>query len=171
MRGREYILRLMVLALVCGATLLLPVAHPMGTEAAELRDAPDFILPDLNGKSVSLSSFKGKVVILDFWATWCPPCREEIPHFKALYAAYHSKGLEVIGVALDQGGVGDVAPFAKDNGINYPLVIGNEAVVQAYGGIRGIPTTFIIDRQGRIVQKYVGARDKKVFEEAIQPLL
>ena len=134
--------------------------------------APDFNLKTLDGKSLQLSALKGKVVLLDFWATWCPPCRQEIPHFKELYTQYHSKGLEVIGVALDEGGEKDVAPFAQQNQINYPLsATGSQELAQAYGGIRGIPTTFLIDKQGRIAQKYIGYQDKEVFEKEIQALL
>ncbi|NQT33107.1 MAG: TlpA family protein disulfide reductase [Candidatus Omnitrophica bacterium] len=130
--------------------------------------APDFTLKDLEGNPFSLSNVKGKVVILDFWATWCPPCRMEIPHFQALSTEYKDKGLVVIGIALDDGGAAVVGPFAKSNGVTYPILIGNQQVAAAYGGIRGIPTTFIIDRKGRIVEKYVGYRDKEVFESAIK---
>ena len=134
--------------------------------------APDFNLKALDGKMLQLSALKGKVVLLDFWATWCPPCRAEIPHFKELYAQYHAKGLEVIGVALDDGGERDVAPFAKENQINYPLsTTGAQQLAQQYGGIRGIPTTFLIDKQGKIAKKYVGYQDKAVFEKEIQVLL
>ncbi len=133
--------------------------------------APDFTLQDLSGQPVHLSDFKGKVVILDFWATWCSPCRQEIPHFVSLYDKYKSKGLEIVGASLDQGGVLVVAPFVKDQGIHYSVVMADDKTTQAYGGVVGIPTTFIIDRQGRIVQKYVGYRDEQVFESAIQPLL
>jgi len=134
--------------------------------------APDFNLKTLDGKSLQLSALKGKVVLLDFWATWCPPCREEIPHFKELYDQYRGKGLEIIGVALDDGGEKDVAPFARKNQINYPLsVTGAQELGQRYGGIRGIPTTFLIDKQGRIAKKYIGGQSKEVFETEIQALL
>ena len=133
--------------------------------------APDFTLNDLDGEPFSFSSTRGKVVILDFWATWCPPCRMEIPHFMDLYKKYRRQGLEIVGVALDRGGASVVKPFAEKNGIDYPVVIGDQKVTVDYGGIRGIPTTFVIDRKGRIVQKYVGYREKEVFEEAIKGLL
>lgn len=134
--------------------------------------AADFNLKTLDGKSLQLSALKGKVVLLDFWATWCPPCRQEIPHFKELYDQYRGKGLEIIGVALDDGGEKDVAPFARQNQINYPLVAaGGQELAQRYGGIRGIPTTFLIDKQGRIAKKYIGYQSKEVFEKEIQRFL
>ena len=133
--------------------------------------APNFTLNDLNGKPHTLSSTKGKVVILDFWATWCPPCREEIPHFISLYGKYRRKGLEVIGISLDRGGTEPVRRFVDTNGINYPILMGDQKVTRDYGGIRSIPTTFIIDRQGRITEKFVGYRSEKVFEDAIKGLL
>ena len=133
--------------------------------------ASDFTLYDLDNKPFRFSDLKGKVVILDFWATWCPPCRAEIPHFKSLYTEYQEEGLEIVGIALDQGGANIVKPFVKDNEITYPILISNQSVTEDYGGIRGIPTTFVIDREGRIVEKFVGYRDKEVFESAIQKLL
>lgn len=133
--------------------------------------AADFTVTDLGGKIFQLSALKGKVVLIDFWATWCPPCREEIPHFKELYAAYGGKGLEIIGLALDPGGVADVAPFVREQQIPYPIAMGTPALVQAYGGIRGIPTTFLVDKQGRIAKKYVGYHGKEVFEGEIRTLL
>ncbi|OGL40927.1 MAG: hypothetical protein A3C43_09745 [Candidatus Schekmanbacteria bacterium RIFCSPHIGHO2_02_FULL_38_11] len=138
---------------------------------ASAKLAPYFTLPDINGKMVSLRDFKGKVLILDFWATWCPPCREEIPHFKDLYAQYKRKGLEIVGIAVDQGGTKAVKPFVEINRISYTILIGSEEVTNSYGGIIGIPTTFVIDRKGNIVRKYVGYREKEVFEEDIKGLL
>jgi cytochrome c biogenesis protein CcmG/thiol:disulfide interchange protein DsbE len=133
--------------------------------------APDFTLKDLDGKTFRFADTKGKVVILDFWATWCPPCRMEIPHFEALYRQYGAKGLVIVGVALDQGGTRDVKPFIEENGVTYPVVIGDQRTAGAYGGIRGIPTTFIIDRKGRIVEKAVGYRDREFFESRVKELL
>ena len=133
--------------------------------------APDFTVTDLNRTTVQLSALRGKVVLIDFWATWCPPCKAEIPHFKELHSAYRAKGLEVIGLSLDQGGPAEVAAFVKQQGILYPVALATPAIVQAYGGIRGIPTTFLVDKRGRIAEKYVGYQDKKVFEEKIVALL
>ncbi len=134
-------------------------------------EAPAFTLADLDGKAVSSEAFKGKVVILDFWATWCPPCKAEIPHFVRLQSKYRGQGLEVVGLALDAGGAKDVRPFAEDHGVNYTMLIGNEDVTKAYGNITMIPTTFVIDRNGKIRHRFVGQVGPEVFEQAIQPLL
>ena len=133
--------------------------------------APSFTLKDLNGENVSLSDFSGKVVILDFWATWCPPCKAEIPHFVELSEQYQGKGLAIVGVSLDREGVDVVKPFVQKFGIEYPVLISDGQVTKAYGGINSIPTTFVIDSAGNIRKKYVGYRDKSVFEADIKELL
>jgi thiol-disulfide isomerase/thioredoxin len=133
--------------------------------------APGWQLNGLNGKTVKFSDFHGKVVILDFWATWCAPCRVEIPHFVELQKQYGDKGLAIIGVSLDEQGPKVVKKFAEQFGVNYPIVMGNQKVVETYGGIVAVPTTFVIDRQGRIVSRHLGYEDKAVFEQEIQSLL
>lgn len=135
------------------------------------KPAPDFTLFDIYGEEKNLSDFRGRVVILDFWATWCPPCKAEIPHFIELYNEYKDKGLEIIGVALDLNAEKVVRAFAEENGITYTLLLGEKEVSDLYGGIRSIPTTFVIDRKGEIRKKYVGYRDKEVFEKDIKELL
>jgi peroxiredoxin len=133
--------------------------------------APEWQLNDIDGQSVKLSDFKGKVVILDFWATWCPPCRAEIPGFIALQKQYAAQGLSVIGVSLDTAGPSAVKAFMQRLGMNYPVVIGDEKIADQYGGIAAIPTTFVIDRNGNIVKSHQGFASQTVFESEIRPLL
>lgn len=150
------------------------VAGKVGTPAGDGSigsQAPDFALADLSGKTVHLSDFKGKVVIVDFWATWCGPCRVEIPDFVKLQNKYKEKGLEIVGLSLDADGEKAVKPFVEKHEINYTMLLGNDDTAKSYGGILGIPTTFVIDRQGRIVQKFVGVMPAKTFEDTIRPLL
>jgi len=135
------------------------------------KTAPEFSLKDISGQERRLSDFKDKVVIIDFWATWCPPCRAEIPHFVNLYNQYKDQGLEVIGIALDFNGDRVVPPFVSSNNINYTILLGNEEVSNLYGGITAIPTTFIVDKEGNIRRKYIGYNDKEVFEKDIKELL
>ncbi|WP_456407797.1 redoxin domain-containing protein [Caldithrix abyssi] len=137
-------------------------------------EAPAFTLNDLNGNEVSLSDFKGKVVFVNFWATWCPPCRKEIPAFIELIDQYGDDGFVILGVAVDPRefqNVDKVKPFAKEMGINYPVVYDTKGVSQLYGGIRSIPTTFVINREGKVVGRIVGSRPKDVFEGIIKDLL
>ena len=133
--------------------------------------APDFELADLSGKKVRLSDFKGKVVILDFWATWCGPCRMEIPHFVRLQSKYRAQGLAIVGLSLDADGEKSVRPFADEHDVNYTMLLANGETANLYGGVVGIPTTFVLDRQGRIVKKFIGVMPPEAFEEAIRPLL
>lgn len=135
-------------------------------------NAPDFTLKRIGQGEYTLSKeAKNKVVILDFFATWCGPCRMEIPGFVELYQEYKNQGLEIIGVSMDSNPPKAIPSFASKYRIDYPIVIADPAVVAAYGGIRGIPTTFIIDRKGNVVKKYVGYVAKNVFEEEIKELL
>ena len=130
------------------------------------KKAPDFSLSDINGKMVSLSDFSGKVIILDFFAGWCAPCRQEIPDFIELEKSYGDKGFAMIGVALVSAS--EAKKFAADMGINYPVLVDNGTASEIYGPIRSIPTTFIIDKSGKIVKMYIGYRPKNVFEADIK---
>lgn len=134
-------------------------------------NAPDFTLSTVDGKKLTLSDYAGKVIILDFWATWCGPCRKGIPEFVKLYNDYKNRGFVIIGVNLDRGGGDKVKSFVKDMKINYPVVFGNQRIKQDFGGIRGIPTAFIIDKKGNIAEKIVGYRPGSVFESEIKKLL
>ncbi|MCK5534554.1 TlpA family protein disulfide reductase, partial [bacterium] len=124
----------------------------------------------LNGESFTLSSLKGKVIILDFWATWCPPCIKGVPDFMDLQERYKNQGLEVGGVLLDQGKKSSLESKVKKMGINYTVVFGDREVTQLYGGVRAIPTTFIIDQKGNKIEKYVGYNSKETFENKIKEL-
>ncbi|MDY6844154.1 MAG: TlpA disulfide reductase family protein [Thermodesulfobacteriota bacterium] len=133
--------------------------------------APDFALKDLEEKVVKLSDFKGKVVILNFWAMWCPPCRKEIPDLIDLYKTYKESNVQVIGISLDEMRTKKLKSFVQTYRINYPILLGNRKVVRDYGGIIGIPTSFIIDKKGVIYNRYSGYQKKEAFEQAIKKLL
>ena len=161
--------RLILPLLALGAVLALPASPASAADKTSV--APAFKLKDLEGKSVQLSDFKGKVVVLNFWATWCPPCRAEIPDLIALQKHYAPRGVVVLGVSLDEGGPSKVASFVKKMGINYPMVMGDQNISSAYGGIEVVPTTFIIDRKGNVISALQGATDLAGFEAEIKPAL
>jgi peroxiredoxin len=133
--------------------------------------APDFALKDADGKVVHLSDYRGKVVLLDFWATWCGPCKIEIPWFIDFQRKNQDKGLVVLGVSMDDDGWNVVKPFIKGLKMNYRVVIGDDKTAQLYGGVDALPTTFLIDREGRIAAVHVGLVDRKEFENGIEELL
>jgi thiol-disulfide isomerase/thioredoxin len=134
--------------------------------------APGFSLTDITGKPLRLSDYQGKVVMLDFWATWCGPCRIEIPGFIELQKRYGGQGFAVIGISMDDSSdTGTVVDFYRQLRMNYPVAIGNDRLGELYGGVLGLPTTLLIGRDGRIYAKHVGATDIDVFEAEIQQLL
>lgn len=148
------------------------VSAPSSAGAAVVgADAPELVLKDLAGNEVKLSDYKGKVVLLNFWATWCAPCRAEIPAFLRLREQYQDRGLEVIGVSLDEEASDVVSDFATQLHINYPILIGTPEAVKAYGPIDQIPTTFIVDRQGRVHSRHLGMMSFDRIERAIKMAL
>jgi thiol-disulfide isomerase/thioredoxin len=144
---------------------------PAGTPGKTLGAAPAWTLKDLDGHPVSLSDFKGKVVILDLWATWCPPCRAELPHFVELQNEWKDKGVTIVGMSVDSIAPADVAKFAKTNNLNYPIVMADEATASAYGADNGIPFTIVIDKNGQVVARHLGLTDKSTFEDDIKNAL
>jgi cytochrome c biogenesis protein CcmG/thiol:disulfide interchange protein DsbE len=137
----------------------------------ERKAAPDFSLKDSDGKTVRLSDYKGKVVLLDFWATWCGPCKIEIPWLKEFQRKFRDKGFEVIGVSMDEEGWQVVKPFVTELAINYRVVIGDDSTAQLYGGVDALPTAFVIDREGKIAAVHVGLTSKGEIEHGIEQLL
>lgn len=133
--------------------------------------APDFILPSLDGRKVKLSDFRGKAVLLNFWATWCPPCKVEMPWFEDLQKQYAQDGLVVLGVAMDDSEPATIAKFASDLGVNYPVLLGTDKVSDDYGDVQYLPTTFYIARDGTIVDKMTGLLDRKEIESAVRKTL
>ena len=133
--------------------------------------APDFALKDADGKTVHLSDYRGKVVLLDFWATWCGPCKIEIPWFMDIERKNKDKGFEVLGVSMDDNGWEDVKPFLAELQVNYRVVIGNDDTAKNYGGVDALPTTFLIDREGKIAAIHIGLASRREFEDGVEELL
>ncbi len=133
--------------------------------------APDFALQSLEGKTVHLSDFRGKPVVLNFWATWCGPCKIEMPWFVDLQKQYGPAGLQFLGVAMDEATPKDIAEFAQSMNVNYPILLGKESVGDAYGGVQFLPETFFIDRDGKVVDKAFGLKGRGEIEDAIKKIL
>jgi peroxiredoxin len=150
------------------------------TPESQTNPAPAFAMKDVNGKTVSLSDYRGKIVVLNFWATWCPPCRKEIPDFMELQSQYGPTGVQFIGIALDEEGLAAVKPYLAKSPISYPILVPEKIsdpnnpdskAIAAYGDMTSIPVTFIIDRKGVIRTSYVGMRQKAVLESMLTPLV
>lgn len=135
------------------------------------RNAPDFALKDADGRTVRLSDYRGKVVLLDFWATWCDPCRYEIPWFMDMERKKKDRGFAVLGVSMDDDGWEVVKPFIAELGVNYRILVGTDETAQLYGGIDALPTTFLIDRDGKIASVHVGLGNRRDFEDGVEQLL
>lgn len=136
------------------------------------KPAPDFTLQDANGDSVKLSDYRGKVVLLNFWATWCGPCTVEIPWFVEFEQQFKSKGLEVVGISMDEDGWPAIKPFVAEHKVNYRILLGTDSVSDLYGGVDSLPTTFLIDRNGRFAfSPHIGLAGKDEYLNEIQSLL
>jgi thiol-disulfide isomerase/thioredoxin len=133
--------------------------------------APDFTLQSLDGKTVRLSDFRGRPVVLNFWATWCGPCKIEMPWFVDLQKQYGPAGVQFLGVAMDDASPKDIAEFAASMKVNYPILIGKESVGDDYGGVQFLPETFYIDRNGKIIDKAFGLKGRGEIEDDIKKLL
>jgi peroxiredoxin len=134
--------------------------------------APDFARVDDSGHKLQLSKLKGKVVLLDFWATWCTGCKQEIPWYVEFESKYKKSGLDAVGVAMDDEGWQVVKPFLKDHlHLNYPVVVGDKTLARQFGGVDMLPVTLLIDREGRIAYSHTGVVNRDEFEKKIQELL
>jgi thiol-disulfide isomerase/thioredoxin len=133
--------------------------------------APNFELDTLDGKKIKLSDLRGKAVLVNFWATWCGPCKIEMPWFVELQNQYGTEGLTIIGIAMDDSPTEEIAKFAKEMGVNYPILRGKEALGEAYGGVMGLPTTFYVGRDGKIVDQGAGLVSRKEIENNIKAAL
>ena len=133
--------------------------------------APEFTLQALDGKTVHLSDYRGKAVLLNFWATWCGPCKIEMPWFVELQKEYGPEGLQIVGVAMDDASTQEIGDFAKDMGVNYPVLIGKESVGDAYGGVQFLPENFYINRNGKIVDRAFGLKGRSEIEDEIKRIL
>lgn len=173
--GKRNPLALVVVAVVAAAMLYFGfhMARRSGPAPPITKSgpAPDFTLQSLDGNSMRLSDLRGKAVLLNFWATWCSPCKIEMPWFIELQKQYGARGLQIVGVAMDDSSKEDIAKFAKDMGVNYPVLLGKEEVGDAYGGVPALPETFFIGRDGKIVDKIIGLKGKAEIEDSIKKAL
>jgi peroxiredoxin len=149
-------LRIALGTVAVGAVL---VAVLVGLRGRAPEMAPDFVVPDLEGKAVHLSGLRGRVVVLNLWTTWCPPCREEMPSMQMLYDALAGPDFELLAVSQDEGGAAVVAPFVRELGVTFPVLVDPQRQVGERYGVWGYPETFVIDRAGRIAERVIGPRD------------
>jgi peroxiredoxin len=160
------------LMLVMGYKMTRKAASTPTGSASTNQMAPDFALQSIDGKTIHLSDYHGKAVLLNFWATWCEPCKVEMPWFADLQKQYAAEGLQIVGVSVDEdSSVDEVTKFAKDLGVNYPILMGKESVVDSYGGMQFLPATLYINRDGKIVEKVFGLKGRGEIEDNIKKAL
>lgn len=140
------------------------------SQTAAGQAAPDFTVKDLDGKTISLAALKGKVVLINFWATWCPPCREEIPDFVAFYNENKDKGLEIVGLSVDKMTAKELKPFVAHFKMSYPVALATSKIIRDFEPGDAIPTTIVIDKKGVIRDKQVGAMDRATLDKLFQKL-
>jgi thiol-disulfide isomerase/thioredoxin len=174
-RGKVLLGAVLAVILVSGLYLvnrywIAPALRTQAMSNGDHPNAPAISLTDIEGKRLDLADYKGKVVVLNFWATWCGPCRIEIPGLMEMQNKYAHQGFSVIGISMDDES-GSVVEFYKEFGMNYPVAVGNQRIGELYGGIFGLPTTFLIGRDGRIYAKHTGATNPVVIEDEVQQLL
>ena len=150
-----------------------PAGSPATTPVGERLPAPDFTLSTPSGTSLSLAELRGKVVLLNFWATWCVPCRKEMPAIEALYQRYKDRGLEVVAISLDKGSTSVVEAFVKEMGVTYRVALDPSWATARTYGVRGLPATFLLDRTGNVVMRELGERDwmEESKQQAVEGLL
>jgi peroxiredoxin len=154
------------------ASAVLAIGCSRRTVAKNRKAAPEFSLKDANGRTVHLSDYKGKVVLLDFWATWCGPCKVEIPWFMEFENRFKDQGFAVLGVSMDEDGWGAISPYVRERKMNYRVLLGDDKVSTSYGGLDALPTTLLIDREGNIASVHEGvSMGKEEFKNAIVQLL
>ena len=134
------------------------------------RPAPEFTLKEINGGTINSADYHGKVILVNFWATWCPPCRAELPDLIALQDKYKDK-LQIIGLSDDTGPIDDVKTFVKEHKINYPIALATPELESKFGGVMGLPTSFLVNTDGKVMQKHIGLRNPKLYDTEIRALL
>lgn len=164
-------LALLLLASSCSQRVAISAEESAVRPFADRNPAPDFELRDIDGKTVTLADYRGQVVLLNFWATWCAPCKIEMPWFVEFEKMHKDKGFSVIGISLDEDGWDQVKPYLERAKLNYRILMGNEEVAMRYGGVDALPTSFLIDREGRIASVHVGLKSRSDFENDINVLL
>jgi cytochrome c biogenesis protein CcmG/thiol:disulfide interchange protein DsbE len=161
---------LLIAAIACSNAVNHKTETPLSPSSALYPPAPAFSIKSLDGKTVSLADMKGKVIFVNFWATWCPPCRAEIPDFVEFYDENKTKGLEIIGLSLDEIEADSLLSFVKSNNMTYPVAFATKRIIKDFDPGPYIPTTIIIDHQGRIRDKQVGGLDKETLDNWFQKL-